>query len=656
MPKIPRENTKQYPFCTSGKIKSLECLFKFLKNTVPEVLKVRLEGDINEEMLNGGESKDKIFISVLCHLLHWTRQSSIFSTSDYHGNNELVDEVALWLLEELSLPQMQDEGVYRLYGGMLWCILINGWFIYLKYTDLQFRTLQLILKNPMQVTKGVSKLFYFEDITNPELSPLELFHLKFHHYPPAFFPEFCIRQKNVQTYVFDIKEEGNEYRGSYDLDVQRRLLQLLLGDEGNRDKPDKIEEKKKKKNKSKGKGKKAPGFGGAGGAGGPVVQAQVPNKVFQFSEIEGKMDMPISQEFFSMPLSCLLLANYEVIELAVNEQTKTKISMYTYQDIPTLLKDKQDVSNQGAQGDQGGPEEQERVLQEILREQREIHKSNSQELWKTLQHEIKSLSEVLKPSIEERTKLDLMWRTMLKLFEVTMAEIIQKQQDLLAMATSASQFVLDLLSTASRISEGYTKCFPGEVPLLPHLQMFILLLIGYLCYPLGAEWEVRQAHVLLPMLTTCIREVILIFKGASPSSHSLLNNMHFSFSEEVDYPTETVFETSHPYGRGEISTKENYHFPMAIGVLVIIDPRSQTDSSNDSLQISSIDQPYWPGESISTNYRFSGYNPDRAQFVLIGNRATLEFRVGTHSKRKYILYIYIYNVERKVPRLAGDSK
>lgn len=41
----------------------------------------------------------------------------------------------------------------------------------------------------------------------------------------------------------------------------------------------------------------------------------------------------------------------------------------------------------------------------------------------------------------------------------------------------------------------------------------------------------------------------------------------------VDYTNEKIFETPHPYPRGDFSSKETYHFSKAIAVQIRFDPR-----------------------------------------------------------------------------------
>lgn len=48
----------------------------------------------------------------------------------------------------------------------------------------------------------------------------------------------------------------------------------------------------------------------------------------------------------------------------------------------------------------------------------------------------------------------------------------------------------------------------------------------------------------------------------------------------IDYTNEKIFETPHPYPRGEVHLKETYYFPKAIAVQIRFDPLCSSDSSN----------------------------------------------------------------------------
>lgn len=66
---------------------------------------------------------------------------------------------------------------------------------------------------------------------------------------------------------------------------------------------------------------------------------------------------------------------------------------------------------------------------------------------------------------------------------------------------------------------------------------------------------------------------------------SLLEKAYVFLTEGSDFTHEKVFETPHPYPRGEIIQKDVFHVPKAIAFAVELDRRCSTESNTDCLVI-----------------------------------------------------------------------
>ena len=84
-------------------------------------------------------------------------------------------------------------------------------------------------------------------------------------------------------------------------------------------------------------------------------------------------------------------------------------------------------------------------------------------------------------------------------------------------------------------------------------------------------------------------------------THKLSKLLMLDSSEGIDFSENKVFETPHPYQRGEPPITESFVFPSAIAIQVEIDYRSRTESQNDFLQIHSSAELNSVGKSLNPN-------------------------------------------------------
>ena len=103
----------------------------------------------------------------------------------------------------------------------------------------------------------------------------------------------------------------------------------------------------------------------------------------------------------------------------------------------------------------------------------------------------------------------------------------------------------------------------------------------------------------------------------------------------VDYTNEKIFETPHPYPRGDFVIKETFYFSKAVAILARFDQRCHSDSSSCSISISSNDTSYWFNDNFGTSYRSSSkpHGPNPFLYML-GNRVTIEFRSTNQGGRR----------------------
>ena len=148
------------------------------------------------------------------------------------------------------------------------------------------------------------------------------------------------------------------------------------------------------------------------------------------------------------------------------------------------------------------------------------------------------------------------------------------------------------------------------------------------------------AHSCLPHIVSVLENANELFAFQYQDPHKGLTTMQMlemtysCYSEGVDYCNERVFETSHPYPRGEVSMKESFHFPGAIAVQVDIDKRSQTETNSDVLIINSSDHIFWVNDNFGTQFRYMGKPSLRYPIMLLGSKISIEFRAYSHAKKR----------------------
>jgi hypothetical protein len=141
-----------------------------------------------------------------------------------------------------------------------------------------------------------------------------------------------------------------------------------------------------------------------------------------------------------------------------------------------------------------------------------------------------------------------------------------------------------------------------------------------------------------------LKQVFTFTKEESPTpgdegkkrstQESLLDHIIGYMQEGTDFSVEKVFETPHPYPKGEYVQKETIQIGKAIGYSIEIDKRSATEFNSDCLLIQSSDHAFWVNDTFGTHIRMYGKSNSKLPFMILGNKVNIDFRSYPHSSKK----------------------
>ena len=99
-------------------------------------------------------------------------------------------------------------------------------------------------------------------------------------------------------------------------------------------------------------------------------------------------------------------------------------------------------------------------------------------------------------------------------------------------------------------------------------------------------------------------------EGAPPKvkmvDECFLDHMIGFMQEGTDFSIEKIFETPHPYPKGEYVQKDTISMSKAVGYTIELDKRCMTELNSDSLTISSADHVFWINDTFGTHIKITG--------------------------------------------------
>ncbi len=581
---ICRESKKEVAFCTSGSLLSLKILMK------------RIICDQNKEKMKN------IVLEYYNQLLLWILNADALSPFPNTGFPETLQELVLLLIQNIQNASSLPAEIVQI----TWRILINGWQILVRTTEVQAIVMKQIIKELNKISDGIKQMeekgqleiatctsngsgpgavqgdiinknqSYYSIMFSPASSVIELFMTKYFKYQSTYFPEYPIRRSSIQ--IFEAHPE------------------LPL--------PGAISQKPKLQ------------F---------VETTSSPNLNIDHPLISPYFD----KEFFPR-LSMILLPSakcYEENAASDQKEEKQPVDSNAANEGGISLDDRiAFYTHTKMLLDKSLPEsEQEKHKQVLIEKLRSEHDSNVEQAWN-------SLLGLIMQCMNSGQQAKLAWSIFNKLISRAAIEMFNKSKEYMKFVWKLLKVVMQMIDKLKETTNNGKEIKEDMHPWIEKMLEFMFWVSLLLNISPDGINDTEYAVKTMPELLSLISKLKELAVGNIDPSQGIMASYHFS--ENTDFANEKIIETTHPYGRGEINFKEQVNFPCAIGVYCELDPRCQTESGNDYLMIYTSDTSQPVDNGIGTYHKFSGKHTGREKYILIGNKVTVEFRVSTQPKKK----------------------
>lgn len=182
--------------------------------------------------------------------------------------------------------------------------------------------------------------------------------------------------------------------------------------------------------------------------------------------------------------------------------------------------------------------------------------------------------------------------------------------------------------------------------ILEYLLCMVNIATCYLISTKSSTKFMANADFLATKNLKIMGTLMKIFKKVDAAAHGRISAQLKLHTEGLDTNQETIFETCHPLNRGESAKTNHMSFPDALGVIVQLDKRCQSDSGKDFLAIHSWNNSEGPSPNrvevninasspnrlnIGIGFRVSGKMKNEDTFLLLGDSAKMTFDANPKS-------------------------
>lgn len=610
------EIRKDYAFSMDGSLNTLKIVHNILKakeNLIDQALN-DLQFDI---LMTSG------LYPYFNLLSYWVKHSDILLSFKEKEPSEIL--YIENLLYNILSHDVNSADNFKKYVPLLkfnllcWRILINGWNIFVRTSQKQFKWIQLILQSTGRykiVGLREDLKFPAECLNSDGYSPLVYFYLKYAHYPDSVVPEFPLKDHQIQlikpndlfdnsdekgafnvtrrsqvikirednfvepygrlliedlSYLQHVKAYSNQFEDLYNSYFINENQEALKINKPKEEKTEKVEEKQKPKGEAeKSKGKKKP-------------------------------TKPAKQEKQEKPKEAPLKTEKE-------EAPKPK--------------DTKEEDGEKAKGMLINPDL-------IV-----AHEESSKRLFETFE---KVFYDVVNSPTSENI---LVWKIFTRLLYDSWNEfekIEEGEFEWKHKLAYMERIFLFLEKVLDHYSQKFTEILDKHSGIATKIAEYISILVSSLSY-LAYQSSITKNFGCEEITYTLIRlysklKKFLDFQDDKGQRNNILEYIITQNDEGIDYLNEKIVETNHPYERGRVINFDPLIFPGAIAISIEFDRRCHSDVSHDFISLSSgYDSTYSNigyfmnhREAIGTSFRISGKPNLKKPLVMLGNCLQADF-------------------------------
>ena len=606
------ELKKEYAFSVDGSLTTVQAIASLLKSKENKIYQGFNELDIEQ-------LTDTNIFTYISLLFYWVKHADILAN---YQDKEPAD---LTYLEGLlynilshdinSFENFKKHPNLQKFNLLCWRIVINGWEVFVRTSQRQFKWIQLILQSvgKYKLVDQKDDLTLTSECLNKDgYSPLIYFYLKYAHFPDSVVPEFPLKNYQIQSlkpedevanpddkgiknitkrsqlvkvkendfvepygrlliedlsYLEYVKAERNQFEDLYNtyfVNENQQALKIEKPVEEKQDKTDKNKEKQKPKDKSKGKKKETKTI------------------------IEEKFTKKKKEE---------------------KEQLKAK-------------KDEEPQD----------PEKLKRI--KIDKEIFAAHEESCKKLFEALE---RSLCNVINQPTNENI---LLWKIWIKLLSDSYNEYEKIEEGDLEWKFKLA-FVERILNFIDRIFDHYSQKFNNVLEKSPNLAAKIIeqissmvTSISYLTYQSSVTKNFGCEEIAYTLIRIYAKlKKFLDFQDEKGQRTNILEHLITQNDEGIDCLNEKVLETNHPYEKGRAINFDPLIFPGAIALCVEFDKKCQSDITHDFLSLSSGFDSSFSNigyfmnhrEHFGTSFRISGKPGLKKPLVMLGNCLQADF-------------------------------
>jgi len=609
------EVKKDYAYSVDGSLTTVQTIAALLRSKENKIYQAL--NDLQVDPLV--ESNIYSYVNLL---FYWVKHADILL------NYREVEPTDILYLEGLlynilsndvnTLENFKKHPSLQKFNLLCWRIIINGWDVFVRTTQKQFKWIQLIIQSvgKYKLIDQKEDLNLSSECLNKDgYSPLIYFYLKYAHFPDSVVPEFPLKNYQIQTLKAESEVDNTDDKGVKNITKRSQIAKvkensfvepygrLLIEDLSY------LEYVKAERNQFE-----------------ELYASYFVNENKQVLKIEKPVEE--KQENTEKNKEKPKPKDAKDKSKAKKKETKNSIE----EKILKKKKEEKELSKAQKEKESQDPEKLKRI--KIDKEIFTAHEESSKKLFDTLE---KGLCNVINNPTNENI---LLWKILMKLLSDSYNEFEKIEEGDLEWKFKLV-FVERILNFLDKVLDHYSQKMNNVLEKSPNLAAKIteqisslITSISYMTYLSSVTKNFGCEEIAYTLIKIYAKlKKFLDFQDDKGQKANILEHLITQNDEGIDYLNEKVIETNHPYEKGRAMNFDPLLFPGAIAICVEFDKRCQSDISHDFLSLSSgydttfTNIGYFMNhrEHFGSSFRISGKPGLKKPLVMLGNSLQVDF-------------------------------